>query len=81
MILYKTKMVECQSFDKFFCDRCKKEITDNIDLQEIYSIRFTGGYGSVFGDEEDVSCDLCQDCLKELIGDFCVYNDQFCIGV
>jgi hypothetical protein len=35
-----------------------------------------GGCASVFGDGNEVSCDLCQGCLKELIGDFCIYNTE-----
>ena len=78
MIIYKTKMVEHQLLDIFICDRCKKEIkeTDMVEIQEAYSIRFTGGYGSVFGDMNNVGCDLCQHCLMELIGKFCVYNAE-----
>jgi hypothetical protein len=54
------------------CDKCKKEISpDNVvEMQEVFHIRFTGGYGSVFGDESQVECDLCQHCLKELIGPY-----------
>lgn len=70
MIKYKTEMVEQQLFDKFICDKCKKEITTDVELQEAYSIHFTGGYFSVFGDTNEIECDLCQHCLKELIGDF-----------
>ena len=58
------------------CDRCKKEYgmptMDNLqsvfETQEFLHIRFTGGYNSVFGDEVEVECDLCQHCLKTLIG-------------
>ena len=74
MIVYKAEMAEHQVFDKFICNKCKKEVTDEMELQEMYSIRFKGGYTSVFGDGNNVSCDLCQQCLKELIGDFCVYS-------
>jgi hypothetical protein len=36
------------------CDRCGKKITldDIVEWEEKYLIRFTGGYGSVFGDGE-----------------------------
>ena len=74
MIIYKTETVEQEIFDKFICDRCKKEVSDDIELQEAYTIRFIGGYASVFGDGCKVACDLCQQCLKELISDFCIYN-------
>jgi len=61
---------------KFICDRCKKEISvdDEMELQETYTINFHGGFTSVFGDMNKVTCDLCQHCLYELIGDFCGYN-------
>jgi len=76
MIIYKKELVEQEVFDKFICDRCKKEISDDFDLQETYSIGFWGGYSSVFGDGDEIECDLCQQCLKDLIGDFCRVKGQ-----
>ena len=70
MIIYKKEMVEQEVFDKFVCDRCKKEITDDFELQETHSICFYGGYTSIFGDENEIECDLCQQCLMDLIRDF-----------
>lgn len=54
----------------FTCDRCSKYIPDNdcYEFQEAHHISFVGGYGSVFGDGVKVECDLCQKCMKELIG-------------
>ena len=69
-------MVENYEFDKFICDRCKQEVIHETELQETYTINLTGGYSSVFGDMNNISCDLCQQCLKELIGDFCIYNTE-----
>jgi len=62
-------MIEIEVFDEFICDRCKKKVTDDFELQETYSIRFMGGYSSVFGDMAEIQCDLCQNCLKDLIFD------------
>ena len=76
MIVYKTEMVEHQQLDKFICDRCKKEVDPTFEQQEACSIRFTGGYTSVFGDGNNIAIDLCQHCLKELCGDFCQYNTE-----
>ena len=80
MINYQSKieMRIYQDAISITCDRCKKVIDaeDVIEWQEIYPIHFTGGYGSVFGDMTRVSCDLCQQCLKELIGDFCRCDDE-----
>jgi hypothetical protein len=73
MITYKTEVIEQRVSDKFICDKCKREVSDDMERQEAYSIELYGGYNSVFGDESHVRCDLCQDCLYELIKDFCVY--------
>lgn len=58
----------------FVCDRCNKMVSkeDNaFEHQEGHHIAFVGGYSSVFGDGASVKCDLCQNCLKELIQAFC----------
>jgi hypothetical protein len=51
------------------CDKCKNEIpkNDSFEYQECYRISFQGGYGSIFGDSDEIECDLCQHCLMELI--------------
>jgi hypothetical protein len=56
------------------CDRCHNRYHVDIDCfeaQEFHHINFVGGYGSIFGDGTVVECDLCQNCLKDLIGEFC----------
>jgi len=59
---------------KIECDKCKKQFgeKDVIDWQEYVTVRNRGGYGSVFGDEVEISLDLCQDCFKELCGKYVV---------
>ncbi len=75
MRTYKIVTVKEQELTSFKCNRCNKEmINDDMELQESHSIGFVGGYSSVFGDMNKVECDLCQQCLKDLIGEFCVYN-------
>lgn len=56
------------------CDNCKKEYQadDSMEIQEFHRISFTGGYSSVFGDMANVECDLCQHCLKEMIGEIAI---------
>jgi len=52
------------------CDKCKKVYADFlVETQEFYHVNFVGSYGSVFGDECEFGCDICQHCLKEMIGD------------
>ena len=56
------------------CDVCGEiyyKDADVFEFQEFHHIVLTGGYGSVFGDENTVRCDICQHCLKEMIGEFC----------
>ncbi len=73
MLTFATRTREEQVPVECVCDRCGKKITpdDVFEWEEKYLVRFTGGYGSVFGDGEQIECDLCQACLYELIGPFC----------
>ena len=77
MIKYKTIMVAQQIMKEYSCDKCKKIIVDDdMQLQEAFSINFVGGFASIFGDGNTVSCDLCQKCLYEMISDYCIYNGE-----
>ncbi len=51
------------------CDICGKTYNkdDIMELQEFHHIHFTGGYGSVFGDDSYIECDICQHCLHDMI--------------
>lgn len=74
---FKSKKVEYTTGKQ--CDKCKKvydEETDpnSFEQQEFHHVRFCGGYASVFGDMSEVSCDICQHCLYEMIKDFCIYK-------
>ena len=56
------------------CDVCKKEYSlekDITETQEFQQIHFIGGYDSVFGDDVTIKCDICQHCLKKMIGEYC----------
>ena len=57
---------------KIICDICKKEIPldDFMELQEMVSIEFVGGYSSVFGDGDRVMIDMCQSCFKDKLGNY-----------
>jgi len=72
MITYREIQTTKKEFVSIQCDRCKKVFDDSMEVQEFLKIRFQGGYASIFGDETNISCDICQYCLKELIGNFCI---------
>ncbi len=60
------------------CDKCGKTFIigeNDLEIQEFQHISFCGGYGSVFGDMNDVECDICQHCLKAMIGDIVRVNE------
>ncbi len=58
------------------CDVCGKTYLydkdgnsdDVFEIQEFVHINFTGGYGSTFGDGDEIALDMCQHCLKEKLG-------------
>jgi len=51
------------------CDRCQKRMMpDDPDWHEKVSVAFRGGFDSIFGDGNEVSLDLCQQCVKETLG-------------
>ena len=53
------------------CDCCKKKYTDEMELQEFLHWKDTGGYGNMaFGDRITIEVDLCQYCIKELLGKY-----------
>ena len=53
------------------CDRCKTRHDDPMEMQEFLSWSDTCGYGNkTFGDMSFVSIDLCQYCVKEVLGEW-----------
>ena len=71
---YSVKVETTQEVQQaLICDVCKKEFDfkkDIMDIQESVRIRYTGGYGSVFGDGNVIEIDICQNCFKEKLGDY-----------
>jgi hypothetical protein len=64
------KDVRPESFTKQIrCDRCGRlaELGE-VEFHEIASLDLKAGYGSIFGDGNDVQIDLCQHCLKLTLG-------------
>jgi hypothetical protein len=66
------KDVRPESFVKQIrCDRCGRlaEAGDaELEFQEFVSIDLNAGYASIFGDGNHVQVDLCQHCLKDVLG-------------
>ena len=54
---------------RLVCDRCARQV-DQADMEfaEFLSFAHQGGYGSVFGDGHEIEVDLCQHCVKEVLG-------------
>lgn len=81
MIKTKTITEEREVCETFICDKCKKswdydDMEGQFQIQEALSLNFTGGYASVFGDMNNVKVDICQNCLFDMIDDFCRYNED-----
>jgi hypothetical protein len=71
VVIKKVKeVVEQNTVDKVICEVCKTEYTDEAEIQEMQMIRFTAGYGSVFGDGSLCACDICQHCMKKVLGKY-----------
>lgn len=53
------------------CDHCGREMVKRAhdgEWEERIAIAFRGGYHSIFGDGNAVELDLCQHCVKEVLG-------------
>jgi hypothetical protein len=69
---YKKEPTLVEVLDTITCDCCKKTFhkdTDIWEYQEMMHWETRAGYGSnVFGDGDELSLDLCQYCVKDLLG-------------
>lgn len=77
MKIFKTKRVQVTRLAGIRCDRCGYEV--RLDggveracaLQEYLSIEFTAGYGAkAFDDGTHYSCELCEACVKDILGSY-----------
>jgi hypothetical protein len=51
------------------CNRCGRRLSiDDSDWHERLSLSWRGGFESIFGDGNEISIDLCQECVKETLG-------------
>ena len=66
--------------DSIVCDKCGKICspeTHVMDLQEWFHYNFIGGYSSIFCDGDEFEIDLCQNCMKELLGPYLQYVGNY----
>lgn len=50
------------------CDRCRKEaVRGEVGFEQMTSISLEAGYGSIFGDGNQVEVDLCETCLRDTL--------------
>ena len=65
----KFKRTSVKAIKSITCDRCAVEIdAEDMEFSECTSISYRGGYKSIFGDGCDISIDLCQNCVREVLG-------------
>jgi len=76
MKIYKKEVKEVKYVSGIVCDKCNHVIIDRMELEEMLNIDFTGGYASSFGDGVKVQCDICHQCLFEMISDICNYEEH-----
>ncbi|MDO8768681.1 MAG: hypothetical protein Q7K57_08255 [Burkholderiaceae bacterium] len=66
--------------DQIRCDRCDKEVhRTESDFEQMTSIGFDAGYGSIFGDGNRVEIDLCEPCLRATLGTWLRVRSPWCI--
>lgn len=61
------------------CDRCGREMLKRAcdgEWEERISIAFRGGYNSFFGDGNAVELDLCQHCVRDVLGQWLRITDD-----
>lgn len=70
MKLYERETVEELVYKGFICSVCKirYEADDFFELQEALHFKNCCGYGSVFGDGNTISLDICQYCISRVLG-------------
>lgn len=65
---FKTVKIKQEQMTNLICDFCGTDYgTDIYETQEFVSINTQGGYGSVFGDGEEIKVDICQYCFFKIL--------------
>jgi hypothetical protein len=75
MRTYRNRTVS--ELDEVSCDRCQRQDeATGMEGQEFLSWSMSCGFASVFGDLNHVDLDLCQHCVKELLGQWVRVTEQ-----
>jgi len=75
MFIYETHVKEFKEIVGFKCHKCGREITDELWNQNSLIWEHECGYGSIFGDGNKITLCLCEDCIKELLGEYLIIED------
>lgn len=69
---YKKKRITQNVLVSVTCDCCKKEYfeSDIFEVEEFLCLEKMAGYVSIFGDGNLIQLDLCQYCVKKLLGKY-----------
>lgn len=71
------RQIACTEVDEVTCDRCgRTDEARSLEGQEFLEHYTSCGYASVFGDMNHVRLDLCQHCVKEVLGPWIEVLDQ-----
>lgn len=61
-----------EQFSALVCDKCGKRIEadDTMEMQETLTLVIQGGYAAVLGDGSVYDLDLCQVCVRDVLGPY-----------
>lgn len=85
MKTYKTESIikDVRTVTGVICDVCGKShhignnnINDELEFYEFINIHHDCGYGSIFGDGNQINIDICQYCVKKLLGKHLHVSDR-----
>jgi len=75
MKAYINTTIKTKELSSITCDKCGFDILgDDFERYEYFHIHHSCGYGSIFGDGNEINIDLCQVCFKKMIGN--IINNQ-----
>lgn len=77
LALFGYQTVPSGSTNQKTCDRCGRHAeAHDFECPELLSINHKVGYSSIFGDTNRISMDLCQHCVKEVLGQWITITEE-----